>query len=392
MTPMSVVVLGPGPSEQGGVATVQAMIAEAAPTDVRLHHIASHDGGKVLSRYFGGFRALVELWRLRFSDRHVDAFHIHFGVRGSMWRACVFVLFICALFDKPILMHAHGPDFREFFGGLPGGLRSVVRRIFARCSALIALSESWGQYYQSELGLAGDRVVVLYNPVKTRGSRRTLVRDDREVRVVFLGQLGRRKGVPTLLAAAASLKGSVEHPWSLTIAGDGDVVGTVALARKLGVHGHTRVPGWIDSATRDALLRESDVFVLPSHNEGLPAALLEAMSFGLAVVSTPVGGIPEIVESDVNGLLVAPGDARALAAALQRLIDDEVLRQQLGESARRSVYDLRIEKYWERLRGLYLGLQVATLGCRARTAGNSTEGLDTCDDAGLTCNDGPEGP
>jgi glycosyltransferase involved in cell wall biosynthesis len=377
--PLAVVVLGPAASVQGGVTTVQGMIAEGAPDDVSLHHIASHDRGAALYKTYVAFRALGSLCSARFSRRDVDVFHIHFGVRGSLWRACAFIVLIRTLFDQPIVLHAHGPDFQEFFARLPGTVQSLVRRIFARCSGLIALSESWRQYYVRELELPGERVVVMWNPIKWREPSQPIVDDDREVRAVFLGRLGERKGVPTLLAAAARLSGR----WSLTLAGDGDESGMIELARRLGVEGPARVRGWIDSAARDALLHDSDIFVLPSTHEGLPAALLEAMSFGLAVVTTPVGGIPEVVQSEVNGLLVPPGDERALAGALQRLIDDAGLRKQLGDRGKSSVEHLRIEKYWEALREFYVNVQRAPHEVLPRTGRGVIEVQGNLTDAAL---------
>jgi glycosyltransferase involved in cell wall biosynthesis len=89
--------------------------------------------------------------------------------------------------------------------------------------------------------------------------------------------------------------------------------------------------------------RWADVFVLPCRvmddgdRDGIPNVLMEAMVFGLPVVTTPVSGIPELVEHDVNGLLVAPGDAAAVAGAIERAADDPLLRRRIAATARRTV-------------------------------------------------------
>jgi glycosyltransferase involved in cell wall biosynthesis len=95
------------------------------------------------------------------------------------------------------------------------------------------------------------------------------------------------------------------------------------------------------------------VFVLPSYNEGLPMAILEAMSWGLPIISTPVGGIPEVVIPDRHGFLVTPGDIEGLTAAIERAIDDEPLRLSLGDNARQSAVAFDVLQYSIRLGDLY---------------------------------------
>jgi glycosyltransferase involved in cell wall biosynthesis len=101
------------------------------------------------------------------------------------------------------------------------------------------------------------------------------------------------------------------------------------------------------------MLAKADVFVLPSYNEGLPMALLEAMSWGLPVITTPVGGIPEVVSNTQNGLLVTPGDIQQLSEAMQSLIKEEKLRLSLGSAARISVAPLDVKDYFGSLKSIY---------------------------------------
>jgi len=113
------------------------------------------------------------------------------------------------------------------------------------------------------------------------------------------------------------------------------------------------VRSWIDAAQRDALLASAEGFILPSYHEGLPMALLEAMAWGLAPVVTPVGSIPELVDSEVNGLLTQPGDLSGLAAAIERVTLDHGLRARLGAAARRRVEPLAVDVYAQKLCALY---------------------------------------
>ena len=97
------------------------------------------------------------------------------------------------------------------------------------------------------------------------------------------------------------------------------------------------LPGWIDAQARGAELAKASVFCLPSHAEGLPMALLEAMAARKAVVASSVGGVPEALRDGDNGMLVPPRDSAALAAALARVLGDAALRARLGSRARATI-------------------------------------------------------
>jgi glycosyltransferase involved in cell wall biosynthesis len=97
------------------------------------------------------------------------------------------------------------------------------------------------------------------------------------------------------------------------------------------------VLGWINPDQKAEELARALVFTLPSYDEGLPMAMLEAMAAGKAIVVTPVGGIPEAVKDGENGLLVPAGDANALACALSKVLQDHLLRKSLGANARKTV-------------------------------------------------------
>lgn len=147
------------------------------------------------------------------------------------------------------------------------------------------------------------------------------------LRVLFVGRLVVEKCPADLLAAVEELA-SVE----LVVAGEGALSASLRRnagggVRFLGTVGQEDLPGWYAWA---------DVFCLPSRAEGLPVVLMEAMATGLPVVTTPVGGIPELVVDGGNGLLVDPGDVAGIGAALERLRDGD-LRACLGRAGRAAV-------------------------------------------------------
>ena len=125
------------------------------------------------------------------------------------------------------------------------------------------------------------------------------------------------------------------------------------LAERRGLARFVEVRDWLSPSERDRLLASADAFVLPSYAEGLPMSLLESMAWGLPVISTAVGSIPEHVRDGVQGLLVQPGDVSELAGAIERIVMDDALRARMGEMARRAVEPLSIELYARKIVAIY---------------------------------------
>lgn len=92
-------------------------------------------------------------------------------------------------------------------------------------------------------------------------------------------------------------------------------------------------PGWIRNEQKRQYLREADIFLLPSYNEGMPMAILDAMGCGLPIVSTDVGGIPKIVRQGINGYLYKPGDSKSMACAIIEYLTDDEKRLKAGQES-----------------------------------------------------------
>jgi glycosyltransferase involved in cell wall biosynthesis len=176
------------------------------------------------------------------------------------------------------------------------------------------------------------------------------------VHAVALGRLGVRKGSYDLIAAVGALDQRVRSRMCVTLAGDGEVDEVRAAVAAAGLHETIDVAGWLDPAARDELLCTAHIFVLPSRDEGLPMALLEAMAYGLAPVTTMVGSIGEAVSDRVNGLVVAPGRPSQIAEVLTALANDEHLRARLGTAARCRAGDFGLDRWYERLARLWTDL------------------------------------
>jgi len=180
--------------------------------------------------------------------------------------------------------------------------------------------------------------------------------------VLFLGRIGMRKGTFDLVRAFAALPDEVRKKCHLTIAGDGEAAELRKTIDDLGCASQTTLTGWVCGLKAKELLAKADMLVLPSYAEGMSMAVLEAMAWGLPVITTAAGGSTDFLENGCNCLVVSPGDVPAICAAICRVVESPDLRSALGREARRTAELFNAEEYVEKLISIYrevVGLQPA---------------------------------
>lgn len=323
---MKVVLIGPSINQKGGIASVirglQNFFLEKG-IDFKI--ISTTTERKNIYKIFQFLSAWTRLFINCICSRN-SVFHIHMASRGSYLRKFL-MAFTCWISRSPFIIHLHGARFDQFYKNDLGWIgKFSVRFIFRKADQIIALSESWKAWIESIAGV--HNVKVVFNGVPTR---ETIKRSfDGSSNILFLGRLGARKGVDELLSAIREV--ARDYPAvTLELAGDGDVEKYRALAHDMP---YVKFLGWIDDSARSAALAKATIFCLPSWHEGLPMSILEAMSVGLPVVSTYVGGIPEAVIDDVSGILVEPGDVDGLVRALHRMLDDPKQAEEMGRAGK----------------------------------------------------------
>jgi glycosyltransferase involved in cell wall biosynthesis len=322
--------LGPATNVRGGVsAVVNAILAALPPDGPEVRYIATHVDGpkpvKALAAVAGGVRFLAALlfW-------HPQIVHVHTASYASFARKSTLAT-VARLFGRRLIVHVHGAQFDVFFKGGSPALRSAVQRTLASADLVIALSDTWrGKLTRMA---PGARIRVLPNPVLTAdfaplAEGRPVVPDGGGT-VLFMGAFGKRKGIYDLIEAMAAVVR--EHPDVVfELGGDQAVDEVERRIEERDLSENVRMLGWVTGGEKLAAFARAHVYVLPSYHEGLPIGVLEAMASGLPVVTTPVGGIPEVVKDRVNGFLIAPGDVRALASCILKLLDDDALRRRMS--------------------------------------------------------------
>lgn len=317
--------------------------------------LITHDEGSVWRRARLAMQAWLAFLALLLRGR-VALVHSHMAMRGSFWRKSLFNA-TARLFSVPVVAHLHGSEFRQFYASLsPRGKRRVESE-FVSCARVLVLSEAWRAFIVSIAPNA--RVETLPNyvvvpPVDTTGS--SLGRTG-TVEGLFLGVIGERKGVFDLLPAMAAA-GPKAPSLHLMVCGNGDVARAQVEAERLRISDRVSLPGWVTGDRKVSMLTRANFYVLPSHNEGLPMSLLEAMAQGLPVIATRVGGIPELVRDGIDGILIDAGDRDALASALIRMGNDDAWRAEAGVAARERVKSsFSREAVLPRLEAIYASLR-----------------------------------
>jgi glycosyltransferase involved in cell wall biosynthesis len=219
--------------------------------------------------------------------------------------------------------------------------RVALRWAFRNSAVKAAVSQATKQQLDRDLGLAATVLRVVHNGVPIRPGdpepvRRELGLREGEVLILSVGNLDPRKGHIVLLEALAELASAgCAVPWRLAIAGGRGGPERPRLEAFAAQHGFAdRVHILAQREDIPNLQAAADIFAMPSLWEGLPLAILEAMLGGTAIVASETSGIPEAIHSGEEGLLVPPGDSRALTSALARLLNDPAERTRLAAAAR----------------------------------------------------------
>jgi glycosyltransferase involved in cell wall biosynthesis len=301
----------------------QAAAARYAASGAQVHSVSMWRSPEPCSDLV----ALVRLYRLMRRGRF-QLVHCHSSKAGVLGRTAA------RLAGLPVVVYS--PHGFAFEGARLGMTARIIRRIEAMCGAwtnCICCLSAHEAAQARALGIPPERIEIIPNGVRTVGGQMRTPHRTPPLRIGTAGRTVRQKGQDTLIRALACGR-TRWPPLVLEVAGEGPGTRRLQrLARRLGVQVNflgrlARIEEWLQTL---------DLFVLASRWEGMPLALLEAMSLGVPVVATCVGGVPEMLDRGAAGLLVPPDDIRALAAGIETALADP-----LRTAARASVARQRV--------------------------------------------------
>lgn len=341
---MKICMIIPNEEVKGGIATVvNGYKKRGFQEKYRITYVESYCDGSKGKKIKKAVKSYLEYSKILCTDKP-ELIHIHSSFGGSFYRKLPFIL-LSRLFGVKIINHIHGAEFDKFYENAGAKKRQLVKKVYSLCDALIALSDEW----KERLGtmIEEEKIYVIENYCEIPGQE-----GKKKKQILFLGELSHRKGCYDL---AQIYRKIIEETGRipLIVAGDGEMEKVKATFQSFEKEDVT-FPGWVRGEEKEKLLSESEYFLFPSYNEGMPMAVLEAMAHGMAIVTTNVGGIPKLIEDGKEGFLCDPGDVNELGKKMSLLIQDTVLREECKNSCKRkAIENYSINSHMARMEEVY---------------------------------------
>lgn len=348
--------IGPLPPPVGGMSTV---LLELSGVLQGYCETQVFSNSKTTATDRSLFQAIIAqlqlLWRLArtLQNWRPDIVHIHTCSNFTFWRNGL-DLMLARCFGCKTVLHIHGARFHQFLGSLGTVRAGLARAVLAKADCVVVLGQVWRERLAP--WCRPDAIEVIANGVAVPSDVKGPYQDA-VAHIVCVANYEPRKGLDDLIRAAANLPAG-GRPWRISFLGaELDMAykqSLQQLAKDLGVEDRVSLPGPVNAVQVADYLRSAYLFCLPSHDEGLPMSMLEAMAHAVPVVATMVGAIPEAVDDGEEALLYQAGDFEALTIALSRLLEAPELALRMGENARRRlIRDYSLETMGQRVFEVY---------------------------------------
>lgn len=329
-----ILVLATSRKTRGGITSVVLAHEKGAQwNDYHCRWIETHRDRNIIVKLWYFIHSLITYVILL---PQYDIVHIHLSEPPSALRKIPF-MWLAKLWKKKTIVHFHSFSVDTTIGSKWAW---VYQYLFGKADVVITLSEFWRQQVAEFLKDTTGKVRIVYNPcpdIKKNNGMGVFADSDAHISaknvILYAGTVTPRKGYADLIQAFAKIAGS-HQDWMIVFAGNGEIEHGQILADALGVSSQTLFLGWCSGADKDRAFREASIFCLPSYAEGFPMAVLDAWAYGLPVITTPVGGIPDVAKDGENMLLSKPGDIEGLANCLERMITDVTLRKKISNASK----------------------------------------------------------
>lgn len=299
--------------------------------------------------FFSGsvFRLLGKL----ISNRKIRIVHIHGAKDGSIVRKSIMCFIAKKLFGKKVVFHSHAGAFDEFYMKRGRWYKAMCRFLINNSEAVILLSDRWNDFFKKNFRV--KRLIVVPNPVEQRVPMVVKQPLQKEVVFLFLGKIVDHKGIFDLTRLVVEEKQALRGRARFLVGGNHQVECLQAQIRDGGIEDLMQYIGWVKDEDKERFFHQCDYFVLPTYHEAMPMTILESLSFGKPVITTPVGSIPEVIVDGRNGYLFQPGDMEHLKKIIFNVIEDRSQYDQLRKNAMNTATLFYPESIKQELEKLY---------------------------------------
>lgn len=326
---LRVLMIGPDRSVHGGIsAMVNSYYQVGLDKEVNLKYIGTMKESSK-ARKLGV--AVLAYFRFLASLSECDIVHVNVASDKSFIRKSFFIK-AAKRHGKKIVIHQHGGDFKNFYKNqLNDYWKKKVREILNMADVMLVLTDSWREYFGGFIDI--DKIQVLPNGVVYHGDDIGAGPHDMN-KVLFLGRICKEKGINELIDAVTELR--KDHPDLKLLLGG--IYEEPSLKIKVEENqDFIQYLGWVSGNEKDKYLEECGILVQPSYFEGFGISVVEGMQHGCVVVASEVGGIPEIIDDGIDGILVLAKDSKALSNGIRQALDDKELADKLVENAKTKV-------------------------------------------------------
>lgn len=313
-----------------------------------LQYYPTFKEGSIITKLVVFIKSFIKLLYKLSTDKNVKILHAHTAA-GTDFRRTAIIVNIAKHNGLKVALHSHASSFKDFYMDSNEKKKRWIREVLNKADILIVLSESWKAYFIG-IGIPKEKIVILHNI--TAYPQVIEKKEDSKVRLLFMGEIGPRKGVFDLLTAIRNHKDELEGEIEVRIGGNKNEVQLLTAIKDYNIEKFVHFEGFVSGEKKIELLNWANVYVLPSFNEGLPISILEAMSYKMPIISTPVGGIPEVVD-DSNGILVEPGNSEQIYKAILTYVHDARLIAKQGEESYKKVQTYMPDYVLKHLKAIY---------------------------------------
>ena len=318
-------------SGKGGIASV---LKEYNKIFHHQYYVATTSSGNALINSKSLFKGLLTFIFLLTAKKEIKIVHLHGASYNSFYRKYLFFK-LSKIFNKTVVYHIHGAEYHLFYKNSNNLTKLFIQDFLNNADCVICLSDGWRNFFQANFEPKQIEVVPNVVPEVAKFTRTSSC--NLPLKFLFLGHISERKGVWLLLETIKENKNELLGKVLFQIGGNGETERLKSTIKNFGIEEMVEFIGWVSTEKKEKYLQESDVFILPSFNEGLPISVLEAMSYHLPILSTSVGGIPEIVEDGKNGILIEPGNKKELIEAIKLMIGNADFRNSAANISYRKV-------------------------------------------------------